>query len=227
MNSREARSYIKNHTLRSVVNDIWPLYRSKNAFFAMPREVYAYIDFLAKLNEGRDRKIVGMVNFIKAYFGPINPLYESFPYILTVMLRHGTFHHVSPKILNIGGLDVVAVIGRGKSADTFKFKGVTFNHLEPRDELLSDIRFWAKELNQFTTGRVRAIWIPISVKALYRDLKKAILNYRDELTEPLKVRKLERGMTLVTTPLTESQLRSRYGFNVREIAFIKRFIKTS
>lgn len=227
MTNREAANFIKNHILYSVKNDISPLYRSKKVFFAIPREVYAYIEYLAKLNDGKDTKITGVVDFIKTYFPKSNPWYQKIPYTLSVMLRHGGFHYVSPKVVRIKGLEVVAVLGRGSSADSFKFQGVMFNHLEPKDALLSDIEFWAPIKKQRVRGRVRALWIPVSLKALYRDLKVAINNYKKEvLKNPNKVKNLEDGLTLISTPESEAQLQKRFGFDKNELNALKANIKT-
>ncbi len=140
-------------------------------------EVYAYLEYLSKLNDGRDNRVPGIVDFLKTYFAPLNPVYGQIPYTLTVMLRHGGFHTLSPKILRIKDVDVVTILGRGRDADHFVFQDESFEHLRPKDILLTNIEFWSPEAKRRVRGTLRALWIPVSVKALYRDLRLAVEHY--------------------------------------------------
>lgn len=141
------------------------------------------------------------------------------------MLRHGSFHHISPKILDIKGVSVVAVVGRGRNIDGFVYRGSRFKHLEPKYDILSGIDFWSPEAKKFVNGTVGALWIPISVKALYADLQTALSNYTKELLKDRdRISNLERGLTLVTTSESESELSARRGFDKREISYLDKFI---
>lgn len=227
MNHREASSYIKNHILRSIKNDVWPLVKKKDVYFAIPREVYAYLDFLGQLSEGKQKGTFGIISFLKRYFkSPASPFYAKLAHVLTIILRHGCIHQISPKILKINDIEVAAIIGRGREIDSFKFSRKVFTHLQPIDTDILGVGFWSKEEKQWRTGRIRALWIPVSVKTLYRDLKNAVLEYEKAVrSSDGLLRNLEKGLTLITTPITEDKMLSKDRVDPQEIDCLKNFIR--
>jgi len=100
-NTRKVIKYVQKNVYTSIINDIRNVarYHAKNkkksaGFFAIPRDVFCYVDFLGSLIYDPKHQTVSAIKFIKGYFPK---QYKKYADLLYVMWRHGTVHEYAPK----------------------------------------------------------------------------------------------------------------------------------
>jgi hypothetical protein len=163
--------YLTSDLKKSVINDLQPclnLGHDEGGYFAVPRLVLSYVDYLGALYNGynsrRDVRTGKRIftggkyakMFLNDIFGQIDPNYIKYSALLWEIYRNGTIHLYSPKILkNVNSSRTIGWIAH--KGDRVCVTLTT--HLVPHD--LGNNR-WSQ---------------PISIKCLYQDLLSGIDRY--------------------------------------------------
>jgi hypothetical protein len=176
-------------TLRnSLREDVLPILhvcmgREEGGYFIIPREVFAYTDFLGALYggyggemDGRHRRLATTdkaVKFIEDIFAKADPLYGRYGRHVHEMFRHGTVHVFRPHAL------------RRPDGSTLEWK----IHKGPRREFQIDYEGRQMRVNHLEPIVIdapsRRHILPLSISALYEDLLSAIDVYESELNSGL------------------------------------------
>jgi len=179
MTRDEIVDYLLNDLRRSVVDDVYPCIRPgdpRGGYFAVPKLVLSYVDYLGALYHGYDgrrnrqgRRIFAYHEYAKTFlrdiFGKVDPHYTEHGDLLWEIYRNGTIHLYEPMTLQ----------NQGREIHWHAYKG-------PRIELLpkliegSQDMFWATHLVPHEVLQNR--WVqPISITCLYEDLLASITLY--------------------------------------------------
>lgn len=178
MTQNEIVDYLRNDLANSVLDDVWPCVQPSNprgGYFAVPRLVLSYDDYLGALyhgyigRRGRNRRIFADHNyaktFLKEIFGVIDVNYKTYGDLLWEIYRNGTVHLYEPmKLENQGKIVTWLVHKYGRIADVpTQLGNVNLTHLVPYQYGPSE---W---------------WQPISIVCLFRDLLSAIGEYANRI----------------------------------------------
>jgi hypothetical protein len=153
--------------------------RREGGYFIIPREVFAYIDFLGALysgyrgerDGGRRRIATGdkAGRFIEEIFGRVHPVYGRYRRLAREMFRHGTIHVHRPNPLRRNdGATIEWVLYKGERTEAricYGGHALTVNHLQP----------------YLLDAPTRRYILPLSINTLYDDLLAAIDVYEQEL----------------------------------------------
>jgi len=147
---------------------------SEGGYYSGIRLIFCYVDFFGELYKNTTQSN-GPVNFIKVYFGKVNPRYNDIAGILYSTFRHGTVHTFQPKLFLINGKPYGYVISKEDTNGNFIYKAdgyveCTYTHLEPQSPNPGIQLF------------------PISLERLLKDLKSAVDYYISELKNNEKLR---------------------------------------
>jgi hypothetical protein len=169
--------YLTSDLKKSVVNDVRPclnLGHDEGGYFAVPRLILSYVDYLGALyngyngkrNERTGKRIFTSGKYAKILlndiFGRIDPNYVKHNALLWEIYRNGTIHLYSPKILkNVNSSRTIGWIAHkeGRVCQLGSPYNFLSTHLVPHD--LGNNR-WSQ---------------PISIKCLYQDLVSGIDKY--------------------------------------------------
>jgi hypothetical protein len=177
MDAGKIAKYLINDLKKSVENDIKPCLNpciKEGGYFAVPRLVLSYVDYLGVLYHGYDgrkdrsnRRILsqGMYakEFLKDIFGCIDSNYKLYGELLWEIYRNGTIHLYSPKVLKDkkSNRTIGWLVYKGPRIAVFSPDESVLTHLVPRS-LGSSL--WEQ---------------PISIICLYGDLVFAIERYAE------------------------------------------------
>lgn len=161
--------------LRNSLNDdVLPILQAtmrqeKGGYFIIPREVFAYVDFLGALYCGYDgsvdragrRRIASWwkaERFLEEVFGGVDPMYQGHGRLAYEMYRHGTIHVFRPhKLARPDGATIEWLAYKGERSNVpvrYATQHFSVSHLEP---YLLD------------AGDNRSV-LPLSINVLYQDL---------------------------------------------------------
>lgn len=165
----------------SLRDDVFPTLQStidrpEGGYFIIPREVFAYVDFLGALYCGYDgkadrsgRRIIAAgwkaIRFLEEIFGEVDPIYRNYGRLAHGMFRHGTIHVYRPHALKRpDGATIEWLSYKGKRRNarvSYDGQALSVNHLEPHQHDASAKRYI----------------LPLSINTLYEDLVAAITVY--------------------------------------------------
>jgi len=176
MTAAQMQDYLIDDLRRSLVNDVKPIVKARSlegGYFAVPRLVLSYVDYLGALYYGyhgltsHGRRIFALQSyakrFLKDVFGLIDVNYQNHGELVWEIYRNGTIHLYEPMRLENGG----NVIG------WMVYKGA-------RRKLLPISRNpqWVVHLIPIRLGG--GVWAqPLSITCLYADLVRAVERYSD------------------------------------------------
>ena len=123
LTAEEAIEYLQFHVQKSVCTDVFPLTWpefGESGYFAVPRLVLAYADFLGCLYTGNRKGKNGQpltsqsaVLFIRRCFGDVASAYRRRGGLLYEMYRHGTVHIYEPKVVETAkGAKLAWLVGK-------------------------------------------------------------------------------------------------------------------
>jgi hypothetical protein len=175
MDSSKIVTYLIDDLKKSVINDIGPCRspdKTEGGYFAVPRLVLSYVDYLGVLYHGyegrRDKKTNKRIlsdgkyakDFLKEVFGSIDSDYKSHGDLLWEIYRNGAIHLYSPKVLRdkISGSIIGWITYKGGKVGILPDETPVI-HLRP--QFLND-NTWA---------------LPLSIDCIYYDLISAIEKY--------------------------------------------------
>ncbi len=171
----EMVDYLVNDLQKSVIDDVNPCLQGPGGYFAVPRLVLSYADYLGALYHGytgrmnRGRRILAASEFAKAFmkdiFGPIDNNYLRYGDLLWEIYRNGTVHLYEPlKLQN-------SATNRMISWLTYKGSRVSF------------IPQYKRQVEHLVPLNVQAsTWVqPISIGCLYDDLLGGIQLYASRI----------------------------------------------
>ncbi|MBI4258107.1 MAG: hypothetical protein HY619_04055 [Thaumarchaeota archaeon] len=176
MTMSQMRDYLISDLRRSVENDVLPCLRpaeQEGGYFAIPRLVLGYVDYLGALYHGyarrphprTNRRILASgnyaVTFLNDVFGAIDPNYRTRGKLLWEIYRNGTIHLYQPLTLENAGRTIEWLTYKGPRRGTLTLGTQTINveHLVPSQV---SVTMWVQ---------------PISTICLYEDLLEAIDHY--------------------------------------------------
>ena len=176
MTLQQVQDYLKNDLRVSVVNDVGPCVqpnRMAGGYFAVPRLVLGYVDFLGALYHGYlgrkkgNRRVFADQTYAKAFlrdvFGLVDVQYNAHGELLWEIYRNGTVHLYQPLALENANRVINWSLYKGPKSSNVFVQGVGIGkfvtHLEP-------------------TWIAMNHWIqPVSITCLYDDLLQAIDTY--------------------------------------------------
>lgn len=171
MTLEEISEYLLGDLTNSVINDVSPclsLHSKDGGYFAVPRLVLGYIDYLGNLYGTKHK------SFLKKIFGIIDPNYKKYGDILWEIYRNGLTHSYQPKTLENEDQKI--------SWLTYKEMGIRLNlrrpiHYKRTSEIIQD--HYRLSVTHLLPQKMHDyIWIqPISIVCLYGDLLAAIEKY--------------------------------------------------
>ena len=155
---------------------------SEGGYHSTIKLIFSYIDFFGAIykNNVSSRS---SVEFIKKYFGKINPQYDRNAGIIYSTFRHGTIHTISPKKIKISSTTFLWLIGKKcdilyqNDLSMFVWKkdekgdGSPYIHLIPQKPKKTTLIKKYKKVLMF----------PISLEQLFEDLRLAIEFYKIDL----------------------------------------------
>jgi hypothetical protein len=199
MDTAKIIEYLIDDLKKSVENDIKPCLNpatKEGGYFAVPRLVLSYVDYLGVLYHGYDgrkdgsnRRILSQgvyaKEFLKDIFGYIDSNYKLYGELLWEIYRNGTIHLYSPKVL------------KDKNSD--KTIG-WLTHKGPRVAVLGDDESVVIHLVPHSLGK--SLWEqPISIICLYGDLVSAIERFADLIPKyPLLEQKFTQSANALVEP---------------------------
>ncbi len=171
MSLQEIRDYLEDDLKASIRNDIGPVVqpRPEGGYFAVPRSVLSYVDFLGALyggyggdtdRSGRRRIATSekAIRFIKDVMGEVDELYQRNGVLLYEMFRHGTVHLYRPHELRRSD---------GRVLSWLAYKG-------PREHWVNVPRALKVRHLQPVRRNGNSDWLPVSITCLYDDLLLAV-----------------------------------------------------
>jgi hypothetical protein len=176
MTAVEMADYLRNDLFVSVENDVRPCLNiggPAGGYFAVPRLVLGYVDYLGALYNGYTgrtnrfgRRVFADGNyarrFLRDIFGPIDPNYNTHADLLWEIFRNGTIHLYEPLRLQNPST--------GRTIGWFCHKG---DRSGPPGSATS-----MPHLIPFQVPHTTNFWMqPISIVCLYDDLRAAIQSY--------------------------------------------------
>jgi len=177
MTLAEILMYLTGDLKVSIINDIGPclsLGYDEGGYFAAPRLVLSYVDYLGALYHGyegksdsKNRRIFAdpkyAKNFLSNVFGRKDDGYKKYGDLLWEIYRNGTIHLYSPKSLK----DIASKRTVGWLIHKLERKA------QLRDTFNEGMYFTATHLKPYDHGN--GTWTqPISIKCMYEDLIYAI-----------------------------------------------------
>lgn len=189
MSLEEIENYLLSDLKQSVIDDIGPvvqMWRGPGGYFAVPRLVLSYVDFLGSLYHGynglrdsRGRRIIAKSSyaktFLKEVFSKVDTLYRDCSDLLYEMYRHGTIHLYQPKEF---------FDSQNRRISWYTYKGPRQAMLELKINVGGQqrtLRIRGRHLTPLHVGNQHWI-LPISINCLYEDLRDAI----DKFVEMLR-----------------------------------------
>lgn len=168
----QIRDYLTNDLKPSIINDVGPCIQPNQAsggYFAVPRLVLSYVDYLGALYHGyqgrrnRGRRVFADQAYAKAFlrdvFGQVDGHYRLHGDLLWEIYRNGTVHLYQPLVLENGGRVINWALYKGPRSSKVAMGGlpiaVLVTHLEPS---------W---------GAMNHWMLPVSITCLYEDLLQA------------------------------------------------------
>lgn len=177
MDKEKIVKYLKDDLKRSVVNDIGPFFKpeeKEGGFFAVPRLVLSYVDYLGVLYHGyngkRDRhnrrifsQSLYAKDFLRKFLGSVDNNYKLHGELLWEMYRNGTIHLYAPKVLKDKSSRIIGwIVYKGPRVAQIREETEAVIHLVPHR----------------SPGQLDHVWQqPISIDSLYGDLISAIEGY--------------------------------------------------
>src|SRR5829696_5369817 len=177
MDAAKVVDYLNNDLKISVMNDVGPclnLGRDEGGYFAVPRLVLSYVDYLGALYNGYNDKSNKKTNkrifstskyaktFLKAIFALIDCNYSRYGELVWEIYRNGTIHLYAPFIFENKKFN--------KTIGWLTYKGARIDQLDPPNG------FQVTHLVPCDHGNNK--WFqPISITCLYEDLISAINKY--------------------------------------------------
>jgi hypothetical protein len=155
MNGEQIKIYLLDDLKNSVINDIKPCLNLASQFggyFAVPRLVLSYIDYLGTLYRS------GHGAFLEKVFGNIDSNYKTYGRLFWEIYRNGLIHRYEPSILRNSGQEITWLVHKGDRQALLQ-NGLQLIHLRPQK---INTQNWKQ---------------PISIKCLYYDLLDAIDHY--------------------------------------------------
>jgi hypothetical protein len=167
MNAEEIVDYLRDDLRISVINDIGPCINGQGGYFAVPKLVLSYVDYLGALFRGytawriKRRRIFANHTYAKRFlnyiFGVIDPNYSLYGNLLWEIYRNGTIHLYEPMKLTNSNQTIYWLTYKGPRATQLPYPYLFYaNHLVPHNY---GNCFWAQ---------------PISINCIYNDLMSAI-----------------------------------------------------
>jgi len=181
MTLRQIQDYLTSDLRVSVLNDVGPCVQpnqSSGGYFAVPRLVLGYVDYLGGLYHGyqgrlnRGRRIFADSTYARVFlrdaFGQIDAHYRMYGNLLWEIYRNGTVHLYQPLTLQNAGRVINWAVYKGPRSSQTRVQeaGVStlVRHLEPS---------WI----------VMNHWVqPVSIICLYEDLLQAIDTYSNMIS---------------------------------------------
>lgn len=164
--------YLTDDLQESIRRDVHPAIQIGNAeggYFAVPRLVLCYVDFLGALyrgyrGHGNIATSVKAQAFIRDFMGHVDPLYRKNADLFYDMYRHGTVHLYQPKTFShrVSRRFLYWLAYKGKREDwlNFQARAIRVRHMEVFD--------WNDSVD----------YLPISIVCLYEDLHSTIDYYK-------------------------------------------------
>jgi hypothetical protein len=176
MTLRQMQDYLTKDLRVSVVNDVAPCLqptKPTGGYFAVPRLVLGYVDYLGALYHGyqgrmnRGRRVFAESGYAKSFlrdvFGQVDGHYALYGDLLWEIYRNGTIHLYQPLTLQNGQRVINWAVYKGQRTQRILVQDVGVprfvRHLEPQWIVLNH-------------------WIqPVSITCLYEDILLAIDTY--------------------------------------------------
>lgn len=158
--------------------------QSEGGYFLIPREIFAYVDFIGALYSGYDgsldrsgrKRITSSrkaIRFLKEVMGKVDAQYDTLGELVYEMYRHGTVHLNRPHLLKrkSDGATIEWLVYKNSPRKNYELEydgqKITVSHMHPY---------------LFDSTSKRYI-LPISMEGLYEDLLSALGVYRKALME--------------------------------------------
>jgi hypothetical protein len=180
MDADKIVDYLNNDLKVSVINDVKPclnIGRDEGGYFAVPRLVLSYVDYLGALYNGytgkrdkRDKKPSKRIfatskyakTFLKEIFGLVDSNYSRYGDLVWDIYRNGTIHLYAPFIFENKKFN--------KTIGWLTYKGARIDQLDlPNSFQVTHLVPYDRDNNKW--------WQPISITCLYEDLIFAIDKY--------------------------------------------------
>lgn len=170
---------------RSLEDDLLPVLqatmgRERGGFFIVPREVFAYIDFLGAVYAGyggeadrAGRRAIATPRkakrFLAGVLGEVEPVYARYGPVAYDMFRHGTIHVYRPHALKrADGATIEWLAYKGERSNApcrYERRVLSVSHLQPQ-EIDAAMQRWI---------------MPLSINLLYEDLQRGIDVYEERM----------------------------------------------
>ena len=179
MTKKEIVDYLKNDLKTSVLNDVFPCLQLNNqngGYFAVPRLVLSYVDYLGALYHGylgrtnnNGRRIFADGRYAKAFlndvFSIIDPNYKKHGDLLWEIYRNGTIHLYEPLKLENKGKTIDWLVHKRSRICTVPIK-------------INQSFVYLNSVHLVPLQCFGSLWKqPISIDCLYKDLLCAIDEY--------------------------------------------------
>jgi hypothetical protein len=168
----DIKEYLEGDLKRSIRSDVGPVVRpevEEGGYFAVPRLVLSYVDFLGALygrysgeKDRSGRRLIATpkkaTKFIREIMKEVDELYDKSGDLLHEMYRHGTVHRYQPHALKRSD---------GRELNWLCYKG-------PRESWVNVPRALKVRHLQPVRRDANSDWLPVSITCLYGDLLLAV-----------------------------------------------------
>lgn len=178
-NLSEALIFLQTNLKASIQNDVFPVVqmnRQEGGYFAVPRLVFCYVDFLGAIYSGFQKSGKSGIattakakNYLCDVMSLVDPGYKGVADALINAYRHGTVHLYAPIFLKRKD-------GRELAWECYKGPRKTLKEVGPNSSL------WINHLHPYQ-AKTNTDVLPISINCLYDDLLQSIDQYCDLLVK--------------------------------------------